>query len=396
MEAIRTEDVAACAGRLSGDGVLDDSNAVERMAIAFGILRKQQAAGHSRLPASHVMWETLEAIGMQVSPEFAEQGSDALTVLQLADAYSSGQKIDFYAETRAFRALGRLWTAGFAGPSGMDLWIGNSAHLISHPRYRFFLRSPDAVPPTGGMGSYLAQHVDLLQAAIASNAVPEKMVEWPLTSGQWSAKVGRIEIDDRGGAGTMDVHRKVGTLTGRADQRLVKLVDVATGQMAAIARMTRLTSQSGMYDEFSEVATEVGGTAEHCVDGCFNPDDLVGIWPRVRRALDEAENFIQEIGIFEAIYVAPRWRAHDVAAACVRQMLVEYPKLDLVLGVPRPMELAKADEPTLYDEALYCAGAMRIARAFKGLGAKYLVNGIMGLQARSLYTLSRRGAAERF
>jgi hypothetical protein len=122
----------------------------------------------------------------------------------------------------------------------------------------------------------------------------------------------------------------------------------------------------------------------------------VGLWPRVRRALDEAENYISQIGIFDMIYVQPRWRAHDIASACVRQMLVDYPDLDLLMGVPRPMELAKPEDPNLYDEAMYCAGSLRIARAFKTLGAKYLVNGVMGLQRRQLFQLSRQGAAERF
>jgi len=396
MEAIRAEDIGACEGRLLADGRINDSNVVERMAIAFGILRKQQATQRSRLPASTAMWECLEAIGTAVSPEFAEQGSDALTVLQLAEAYLEGRKVDVFAETRAFRALGRLWTAAFAGPSGMDLWIGNSAQLISNPRFRFFLRSPESLPEKEALGQYLATHVDLLQAAIATNGLIERVVDWPMTSGQWSAKVGKISVEEISGTFTFEVHRKAGTIGANGDQLLLKLIDAKTGELACIARFSRMTSTNGMYDEFTEMVGELGGVAEYCIDACFHSDDLVGLWPRVRRALDEAENYISQIGIFDMIYVQPRWRAHDIASACVRQMLVDYPDLDLLMGVPRPMELAKPEDPNLYDEAMYCAGSLRIARAFKTLGAKYLVNGVMGLQRRQLFQLSRQGAAERF
>lgn len=396
MEAIRAENVSACAGYLADDGSLNESNVVERMAVAFGILRKQQATQRSRLPGSTVMWENLEAIGMSVSPEFAEQGNDALTVLQLADAYLSNKKVDVFAETRAFRALGRLWTAAFAGPSGMDLWIGNSAQLISNPRYRFFLRSPEAMPEREQLGQYLATHVDLLQAAIATNHLVERVVDWPMTSGQWSARVGKVSIEEIAGTYTFDVHRKVGTIGAQSDQLLLKLVESKTGELACIARFSRMNSTNGMYDEFPDISPELGGVAEYCVDACFHSDDLVGLWPRVRRALDDADNYISQLGIFDMIYVQPKWRAHEVAAACIRQMLVDYPDLDLLLGAPRPMELAKPDDPSLYDEAMYCAGSMRIARAFKSLGAKYLVNGVMGIQRRQLFQLSRQGAAERF
>lgn len=396
MKAIREEDFGACGGRLLDSGYLDDSNVIERMAIAFGILRKQQATQGTRLPASTVMWETLESIGTAVSPELAEQGSDALTVLQLADTYLAGLPVDFYAETRAFRALGRLWTAAFAAPSGMDLWIGNSAHLISNPRFRFFPRSPEKLPSGEDMGRYLAHHVDLLQAAIASNQLPERVMDWPITSGQWNAKIGRLVVEDFGGKVTLDVHRKMGTLTGAADQMVLKLVEVSSGQMVAIGRMTRITSRSGMYDEFAALASEVGGMAEHCVEACFMPDDLVGLWPRVRRALDETENYLQALGILETVYVSPRWRSRDVASACIRQMLVEYSDVGLVLGLTQPMELALPDDMSDADEALLCAAKMRITRAFRSIGGQYLVNGVMALQRRSIFSLSRRGATERF
>lgn len=394
IAAIHAEDTSLCAGRIGVSGQLEASNVVERLATAFGVLRKQQAKT-GRLPKSPIMWEALEQLGSDVSPEFSEAGNEALTVLEVATRLLEGKAMDEFAIGRAFSSLGRLWAAAFSAPSGMDLWVANSAALIARPGSRFFLKLPDALPADpNSLGRYLAQHVDLLQAAVATNDLPDRKVERPVAFGQWRGPVGRVNPPGREKK-EMDVHRRVEPVAHNVDRITVKLVERESGAPLAAARVVRLKGTTGMHTELLALSEVAGAYAQKVMEATFGSDDLVGMWPRVARIMNDMDQQAHEIGVVEAMHVTPFWRGLNLSHLLFRQTMADCLDLDLLLAQAEPFEASLPEKVTTGVEAGYCAGRMRLARTFERIGGQYLVNGVMGMSGLDVYRLGREGLHER-
>lgn len=394
LAAIQAEDTSLCAGRIGTSGQLEPSNVVERLATAFGVLRKQQARS-GRLPSTPVMWEALETLGADVSPEFAEVGNDALTVLEVATRLLEGKGMDEFAVGRAFSSLGRLWAAAFSAPSGMDLWVANSAQLIARPGSRFFLQSPEALAADPhNLGRYLCSHVDLLQAAVATNDLPDRRVERPVAFGQWRGPVGRL-MTPGSDSTVMEVHRRVEPVAYNVERITVKLVEKDSGAPLAATRIVRLKGTTGMHTELLALSEMAGPYAQKVMEATFGSDDLVGLWPRVARIMNEMDQLAFEIGVVEAMHVTPYWRGRNLSHVIFRQALADCLDLSLLLAQAQPFEASLPDALTTGVEAAFCAGRLRLARTFQQIGGQYLVNGVMGMAGVDLYRLGHVGLHER-
>lgn len=394
IAGVHAEDTSLCAGRIGSTGHLEASNVVERLATAFGVLRKQQGR-MGRMPSTPLMWEALETLGADVSPEFAEAGNDALTVLEVAKHLLDGKPLDEFAIGRAFSSLGRLWVASFSAPSGMDLWVANSASLIARPGSRFFLRSPETLPTDPvGLGRYLCEHVNLLQAAVATNDLPDRKVERPVAFGQWRGPVGRLLAPGADNS-VMEVHRRVEPVANKVDRITVKLVDQETGAPLAAARLVRLQGTTGSYAELLALSEVAGPMAQGVMEATFGSDDLVGLYPRVARIMNEMDQLAYEIGVIEAMHVTPYWRGRQLSHVMFRQTMADCMDLSLLLAQAQPFEASIPEKLTTGVEAAYCAGRLRLGRTFQQVGGQYLVNGVMGIGGQELYRMAYNGLHER-
>jgi hypothetical protein len=180
LQSIKTRNYDACRGRMMG-GTFVSSNVVERAAISYSLLRELGEAQAKPL----VMWEMLEALGNEVSPEFAELGSDAALVLTVAHDLQRNHNVDYLRRDLALRSIGRLWNAAFTGPPGYEQYIARSAAGGVPPALNFFEAVPGADLQGPALGLYLARLVDLLQAAIAMKDLPETRVGASLQIGSW-------------------------------------------------------------------------------------------------------------------------------------------------------------------------------------------------------------------
>lgn len=394
ISAIHAEDTSLCAGRIGATGHLETSNVVERLGTAFGVLRKQQAKT-GRLPSTPVMWAALETLGADVSPEFAEAGNDALTVLEVAALLLEGKTMDEFAVGRAFSSLGRLWSSAFSAPSGMDLWVANSAALIARPESRFFLELPDALPSDShSLGRYLCQHIDLLQSAVATNILPDRRVERPVAFGQWRGPVGRLVAPGADNT-VMEVHRRVEPVAYNVERITVKLVEQSSGAPLAATRIVRLKGTTGSYTELLALSEVAGPYAQKVMEATFGADDLVSLWPRVARIMNDMDQLAYEIGIVEAMHVTPYWRGRNLSHVIFRQTMADCLDLSLLLAQAEPFEAALPEKLTTSIHAAYCAGRLRLARQFQQIGGQYLVNGVMGMAGLDLYRLGHVGLHER-
>jgi hypothetical protein len=394
MAGILAEDTSLCAGRIGRSGQLEASNVVERLATAFGVLRKQQDR-LGRLPSTTLMWETLERLGGEVSPEFAEAGSDALTVMEVSKHLLEGKALDTFAMARAFGSLGRLWAGAFSAPSGMDLWVANSAALVARPESRFFLRLPETLPSGPlALGQYLCRHVDLLQAAVATNDLPDRVIDRPVSFGQWRGPVGRL-MDVSEDKRILDVHRRVEPVAHNVERITVKLVERASGAPLAATRLVRLVGKTGYHPELLALSEVAGATTQRMMEAAFGSDDLVGMSPRVARIMNDMDQMVYEVGVIEAMHVTPYWRGSNLGEVVFRQALADCLNLGLVLAQAQPFDAAVPEEITDSIEAGYCGGRLRLARSFHRIGGEYLVNGVMGVSGTTVYRLGRAGMHER-
>jgi hypothetical protein len=366
-------DTAACAGRLV-DGALVSTNYVERIAIAWSLLRLNQGGPHAAAP----MWEALELIGAEVSPDFAESGATAYRFLQIAAALNAGQ-MEPLVLAEAYQALGQLWAAAFRAPSGYATYIARSASGQLPPAANFFAAAPPASPTPQQLGAYLCRLVDLLQTAIAINTLPEGTVGERFGGGGWEAFSTRIAI--RVGINRekkLELHCKREVLSPQATRVHVQVYDREFKQTLGVGRAVVLQGKSGMYDEFIELASSVGGTVSEVVNDVFAPQEVVTIFPRVRLLLDSAENRVHHLVVIEGASVDRRWRQREIGMLLMRQLLLEIDDVDLVLG--RPGAYPATGAPVTFGVvAGYAAARLKLARYWERMGAEFLINGVMGM-----------------
>lgn len=392
LHAIRTNRFEACRGRLDETPPVS-SNVVERLAVSYALLRESGETGNKPL----VMWEMLEALGNEISPEFAELGSDANLVIQVAHELQREMPVDYLRRDLALRSLGRLWNAAFTGPPGYEQYIARSAAGGTPGSMNFF----EAVPGTDltgkALGLYLARLIDLLQAAIALKDLPSSHVGASLQIGDWTNLVGHMD-SGRGShkPSPLALHAQTVGVGPQSRRVTMKVVDTGTGEAIGAGRITVLEGRTGMFDEFIDIAGEVGGGIEKTVRGVFSPNDVVTIYPRVRRLLDHAENQVFRLVVLEGLFVVPAWRSRALGMRLLRQLLVECEGAELALGRPGAYELKGMEGPMAFGvQAGYAAAKLRLAHYWHAMGAEYLFNGVMGMSLPVIQNERDRGLRER-
>lgn len=392
LHAVRTRNFDACRGRMVG-GAHVVSNVVERAAVAYALLR--ELGELSTKPV--VMWEMLEALGNEISPEFAELGSDASLVIQVAHDLQRDLPVDYLRRDLALRSIGRLWNAAFTGPPGFEQYIARSAAGGVPAHLNFFEAVPGADLEGRAMGLYLARLVDLLQAAIAVKDLPASHVGASLQIGDWVNLVGHME-SGRGShkPSPLALHSQTIPVGLNSRRVTIKAVDSATGEAVGAGRLTVLEGRTGMFDEFVDVAGEVGGAVEATVRAVFNPNDVVTIYPRVRRLLDHAENQVFRVVVLDGLFVVPSWRSRSMGMRLLRQLLVECEGAELSLGRPGAYEPKEPAGPMPFGvQAGYAAARLRLAHYWHTMGAEYLFNGVMGMSLPVIQNERERGMRER-
>lgn len=392
LSEIRTRSVDACKGRMVGS-TLVLSNVVERLAISYALLMQGVTHPHLRFP----MWENLEALGNEVSPEFAECGPDAILCMTVIHDLSNGRAVDPLQKELALRAIGRLWCAALSGPPGYEQFITRSASGDVPLEYNFF-ESPPMAGMTGSMfGQHLLRLIDLLHAAIALKDLPSSRVGPVYRLREWSQPVCRI-VSGRGShkPAPLIVHSKRTSLRPGVERLDVRLEDSANGESIGSGRLVVLHGRTGMFEDFVDLSSHLGGQVEAIVRGVFAANDVVNLNPRVRRLLDLAENQVFQLVVMESLYLTSAWRGGTVGMRLFRQMLVECDASDLVLTrlnafVPQD---ASGDLP-FGVQAAYAAAKLRLASRWHDAGADYLFNGIMGMALPTINNARTQGLNER-
>ena len=176
MAEIHGRRYEACRGFSSAGGPIW-SNVVERLAVAYALLRAHGESPQKPL----IMWETLESIGHEVTPEFAELGSDAALLMEILEELLADHPVGVLRIDLAHRALGRLWSAAFSAPPGFEQHVARSASGAEPAELSFFHSTPPLGSPGGkALGRHLLALVDLLQAAVAMRDLPDTRVGLPI------------------------------------------------------------------------------------------------------------------------------------------------------------------------------------------------------------------------
>lgn len=394
MSAIHERRYEACMGRVTTQGV-NRTNVVERLAIAYALLRTHP--GESDPPT--VMWETLESLGVDVSPSFAECGSDAYYLFYLIDDLQKGQEVDPVRRIMGFQCLGRLWAAAFSAPPGYAHYIARSAMGGERQGLAFFhaATKPEKLSPVE-QTLYLRRLVDLLQAAVEIKELPDSAVGRRVEMPSWRSPVWAINLKKRGG-GTwrIEVHAQQESLGGRSCVRhTVKLVEAASQETVASIRAVVMEGDSGSYDDFLDLGRKAGETVTQIVDSVFAADSVVSLYPRVRWLLDAADNRVFRLMVVEGMYASPVWRRRGIGHVLLEQLIVETDMVDAMIGRPTAIELdEKQGGMSIGVQAGYAAARLTLARYFASFGAEYLISGTMGMRLPSIQRLHSLGIAGR-
>lgn len=389
---IRERRYAACRGAVVNNEVVW-TNVVERLAVAYALLREHDGAQTKPL----VMWENLESIGHEVSPEFAELGADAVLLVEIVDELLRGASVSALRLDLASRAVGRLWTAAFNGPPGFEQHIARSAVGAEHSDLSFFSQRGPMDRSAAGQGAHLVRLIDLLQAAVAMRDLPDARVGEVIAIDRWVNRIGYLD----GGMGysrtkPMEIHTQRVPVKHGVDRLTLKFVDGASGDPVGVVTATLLASPTGLYDELLDLSDDSGRSTETQVRAVFGPSDVVTIYPRVRRLLDACENRLHRLMVIEHLFVASHWRGRGLGKRLLRQALVEGGGLGAVLGHPAALEPRSAFlVPSMGVEAGYAAARLRLARYWHEMGAEYLIHGVMGLPMHAIEQQRARGAQER-
>lgn len=393
MAEIHGRRYEACRGFSSAGGPIW-SNVVERLAVAYALLRAHGESPQKPL----IMWEMLESIGHEVTPEFAELGSDAALLMEILDELLADQPVGVLRIDLAHRALGRLWSAAFSAPPGFEQHVARSASGAEPAELSFFHSMP---PPGSKGGKALGRHllalVDLLQAAVAMRDLPDTRVGLPIEIESWTHRIAYLEVGRGGGRGRpLEIHTKREEVGQFAHRITLKLVDGISNEVAGVGSAVLLSGKTGMYDELVECAEEVGGTTAKQVAAVFGPSDVVTIYPRVRRLLDACENRLKRLLVVDHLFVAKGWRGRSLGKSLLRQLLVESGDVDVVLGHPAAIE-PRSEFLGLPRgvQAGYAAARLRLARYWSEVGGEYLIHGVMGIPLHEIQNERLRGVRER-
>lgn len=394
MTAIREQRYEACAGRVTAQGV-NRTNVVERLAVAYALLRTHP--DESQPPT--IMWETLESLGVDVSPSFAECGSDAYYLFYLIDDLQRGREVDPVRRIMGFQCLGRLWAAAFSAPPGYAHYIARSAMGGERQGLAFFHAAtrPDKLSAEDQI-VYLRRLLDLLQAAIEIKELPDSAVGRRMELPEWRSPVWAVNLKHRGGRSwRIEVHAQQEQLGSRHCVRhTVKLVEAGSKDTVASIRAVVMEGETGSYDDFLDLGHQAGPTVGQIIDSVFAADSVVSLYPRVRWLLEAADNRVFRLMVIEGMYASPLWRRRGIGKLLLEQLIVEADMVDAMIGRPTAIELDEAQGGmTLGVQAGYAAARLTLARYFASFGAEYLISGTMGMRLAYLQRLHAQGIAAR-
>lgn len=390
LHAIRERQARTALGRESAS-IKDSSNVVERLAIAY-------ALSSPDCPRHDLALGSLESLGFEVSPEFSELGADALLLMEVLDTLTQNLPVSRLQQGLAMAAIGRLWQAAFAAPPGFDQYIAKSAAGLIGPDTNFFEAAP--IPGITGhlLGHYLCRLVDLLQAAIAIKDLPNNRVGPTIALSDWDNPVGSI-VSGRGSHKPFPVrlHAKPTSLGPQCERLTLWFVDSESNERIGVARMSILRAQTGMFEEFVDIAPSCGDAVASIINGVFMPTQgVVSLGPRVRRMLDSAENQVFCLGVLEGFYLIPQWRGRGFSIRMLRQLLIEADIVEMVLARPGPFRANEHGHALPFGvQASYSAARLRLASLWHQAGAEYLLNGIMGMPTQAVLEARLRGENDR-
>jgi len=392
MDAIQERRFEFCLGRVTPEGQTD-SNVVERLAAAYALLRLTPEGTE---PPT-VMWETLEALGYDVSATFAERGSDAYFVFDVIRALETGDSVDALRRHMAYQCLGRLWASAFSAPPGYDHYIARSANGGERSNLAFFQAKRPAQLSPLEEARYMRRLVDLLQAAVQVKELPATSVGRKLDFSDWRAPAWAVYLKRPGGkAWRLEVHVKEKRLATNCIRYTVKLIEDSSQETVASIRAIVMEGESGSYDDFIHMATLAGPAVEQTIESVFAPDQVVGLYPRVRWLLEAADNRLFRLMVVEGMYAAPLWRRRGVGQILLQQLLVETNMVDVMIGRPSALEQDADGVLPFGVQAGYAVARLALARYFASMGAEYLISGTMGMRLSALQQLYAAGDAARF
>lgn len=394
LEAVREGQVEACLGMVTLQGKIA-GNVVERLVAAYGLLNSVQ--GNKGAFGSRIMWETMEALGYEVSTAFPERGSDAYHLFRVICQLEQGSGLDPMARDLAYQCLGRLWAAAFLAPAGYDHYIAES--LLGGERYdlSFFhpLRKPDGLSPLQE-ARYLRRMTDLLQAAVHAERLPSCWVgpAFPPTATGRPQWVARIERE-----GARPVVLQVGldsqVMAAGSVRFVLTIADQESKRHLGHITATVLEGESGAYDEFLDLASRLGEQVERCVDSVFAAKQVVTLYPRVRELLDAAEQRLFRLLVLEEMHVAQDARGWQFASVLLSQLLLVTDMVDLAIIRPTPPDIDDGDRAQFGVQAGYARARLRLAALLGSLGGEYLLSGTMGFRLSALQHLYAYGKASR-
>lgn len=372
---------------------LDNSNIIERLGTAYALLRGDEAAGRR---VHNAVFETLEALGFEVSAAFAERGSDAHYLIKTIHGLQSGEAISHLMVHMAYQSLGRLWAAAFSAPPGFDHYISHSASGGEQPDLSFFSQQRPKGMSGPEEGEYLLNLANMLQAAVAAKELPAVTVGQQLSFSEWRAPAWAIYLPrQEGRAWRLVIHSLLERLGPNCERHTVKLVEDSSGETIASIRAVVMEGDTGSYDDFISMGPLGGANVERVINSVFAPDQVISLYPRVRWLLESTQNRLFRLLVLEGMYAAPLWRHRKIGNVLLQQLLVETTMVDVAIG--RPMAFTDPDESNLPFgvQAGYAVAKLALARYFAQMGGEFLMSGTMGMQSRALRVLHAAGEAAR-
>jgi len=390
LEAVHEGQMDACLARVSLEGEIG-GNIVERLAAAYGLLHlKRKGRSDYR---SRVMWETLEALGYEVSTAFPERGSDAYQLFRTICELEKGTEFDPMSRDLAYQCLGRLWASAHSAPHGYAHYIAESLSGGERPDLSFFhpLTRPEEM--RGQVEArFMRRMTDLLQASVFAARLPNCTVgerrapPLPMRH-RWDARIAR----DAMRSVDVKVHFEVTTMGEEGRRFDLALIDRNTHLFLGRIQATVLEGDSGSYDDFIDLASRAGSEVELCVDSVFAADQVVTLYPRVRELLDAADHRLFRLLVIEEIYAEPHARGWQCASILLSQLLVATDMVDLAIMRPTPFPVPESMRAQFAVQAAYARARLRLAALFTSLGAEYLLSGTMGFRISALQKLYAQG-----
>lgn len=389
MKAIAERDFEACVAGVAGE----EGCILERLAIAYGLMRMTDDTG--RRPT--LVLETLEQIGVDVTPGFAEAGGDAYLVFAAANALLAGRghELDPLMGDMALRALARLWESAFDAAPGMDQFVLRSL-LGRTGKRNLFVTPPGRGLKGEALGKMLVEQLDLLESALSLRMMARVTVGPMFQPGVWHKPVGHVFMDwGMKGRLVIEIHAREERISDSVKRVSVLCREMTRNEPIGELVATLLCDENGHYDAHLGLSEGASLKVQELVNAVFLPEDVVGMYPRVRQMIEDCGDCIAELLVVEEIYVKPGWRQRQLGQLMLRQMLKVWDTIDMVLIDPAPPTLSAGEMNTPMLEAAYASGKLRLSGYWARAGMTHLINGVMGLDGYEIARLIGKAERER-